>query len=280
MKELNDLFQNLYRNFILRDLLSFIIPGAIIVIPLFSPYVEPYIKPYLGHNNSLSFPEGAALATLLFGLFYIVGFTVQCLGAEVLKILLFYNEGKFSPAANQTTFEVYYTNTIKIGESNYDAIKSRFERFVALKQMCGNCSLALLISGVYLQIYYLCGSLYLLFSVVIVISYCTIACSFLCSGEKPNENNTNEWVLLFLLVTIILAICSICSICSAQYVTLNKFVALLSVSMQIASPILLFAHYVHVKRQDTYMLTAIEYMKNNPKPSPTSTSSSPPTPGS
>jgi hypothetical protein len=136
MSEIGDGIQYLYSKFIMRDLLSFVTPGAIIVGTLFLihwdfSYDMNFFKsiPYILYIPS-------------FGVLYIVGFAVQCLGAEFFPIIKFHYY--------KTDIE-HYRVLAELQKRGEKAIQQH-ERFVVLKQMCGNGGFAIFIAGVLLII--------------------------------------------------------------------------------------------------------------------------------
>ncbi|MFH0942108.1 MAG: hypothetical protein V1823_03700 [Chloroflexota bacterium] len=75
----------LYQNFILRDVLSFITPGAIIVLTAFYLFLYPWIS---SHYPQILFIHWL-LYIPIFGLFFVVGFAVQCFG-EIIGLVRFW----------------------------------------------------------------------------------------------------------------------------------------------------------------------------------------------
>lgn len=143
----------LYREFILRDILSFVTPGAIVVFPvLYSLF--PGIRFEVPHW---------LLYIPFFGVLFMVGFAIQCFGEFVgivrtqenvggtwhqrLGIFRCWNE------SNIWWKEVHERATQFQKETKQDEDASRrVERLVVLKQMCGNCSIALAIAVILLMI--------------------------------------------------------------------------------------------------------------------------------
>ena len=81
MSDIVDGIKDFYDHFIMRDLLSFVTPGAIIVISIL------LLKYDFSHilDSSKSIPILVYIP--IFGLFFMVGFAVQVFGAEILKII-------------------------------------------------------------------------------------------------------------------------------------------------------------------------------------------------
>ena len=81
MGDIGNTIKYLYEKFILRDLLSFITPGAIIILIAFLLFLpEPSLSQRLDTVLKYSGDMHWLLYIPLFGLFYIVGFAVQCFG--------------------------------------------------------------------------------------------------------------------------------------------------------------------------------------------------------
>ena len=136
MSEIGDGIQYLYSKFIMRDLISFVTPGAIIVGSSLLLHWE--LNWLLELFKSIPF----IFYIPIFGILYMVGFAVQCLGAEILHIIKFGNK----------TEEEYYMFLVKSKEFDSEKNMSQHERFVVLKQMCGNGALAIFIASVLLAI--------------------------------------------------------------------------------------------------------------------------------
>jgi hypothetical protein len=80
----------LYSQFILRDLLSFITPGALVVLTAFLILLpEPCLSQRLATLFKYSRDMHWLLYIPLLGVFYIVGFAIQCLG-EILHLVYFH----------------------------------------------------------------------------------------------------------------------------------------------------------------------------------------------
>jgi len=137
MSEIGDGIQYLYSKFIMRDLLSFVTPGAIIVGTLF----------LIHWDFSWKFDFFKDIPFILyipsFGVLYIVGFAVQCLGAEFIPAIKFHN---------CETDKIHFMKVAKLQKIDREMALSQHERFVVLKQMCGNGALAISIAGLLLFI--------------------------------------------------------------------------------------------------------------------------------
>lgn len=136
MSDIGDAIQSLYNKFIMRDVLSFVIPGAVVVGSLLDLSQMSHILK-LFHSNSIPF----ILYFPIFGIFYMVGFAVQCLGAEILHVIKFH----------RMTWEEHFRRLARLPQNDREAM-SQHERFVVLKQMCGNGALSMFIAGVLLAI--------------------------------------------------------------------------------------------------------------------------------
>ena len=159
MGDFGDAINNLYRQFILRDVLSFITPGAIIV----------FTALFLFFPELLSRSIHWLLYIPLFGIFYMVGFAVQCLG-EILGLITTQGLAKSRLCqrlqifgcnwADKSTSIIWWKETHKEtvdffeATSNKEWAQQQRERLVVLKQMCGNGFLAIVIAGVFLAANY------------------------------------------------------------------------------------------------------------------------------
>jgi len=155
MGEFGNAVKYLYQQFILRDVLSFVTPGAMVV----------FTALFLVYPQLLSYSIHWLLYIPLFGVFYMVGFAVQCLG-ELFGVIHFSPPDKYPWPLSQRLnifwsdwtrdkdeiwWVKYYKEVEKFYRANTDeGARQARERLIVLKQMCANGSLALLIAGVLL----------------------------------------------------------------------------------------------------------------------------------
>ncbi len=168
MTDFGNAIKYLYREFILRDILSFVTPGAIIIVTasvllIPEPTLKDSLERLFGYSRSMYW----LLYIPLFGLFFMVGFAVQCFG-EIFDII------RFTPNDQgcwRQRFNIFWckwakdSNNIWWGQAHerfatlHEAIKDDEtawhgrERLVVLKQMCGNGFLAILIAGLLILVH-------------------------------------------------------------------------------------------------------------------------------
>lgn len=182
MSEISDGIQYLYSNFIMRDLLSFVTPGAIVVGSLLLLHWEPSL--ILDFLKSIPF----VLYIPIFGILYMVGFAVQCLGAEFIPIIKFHH---------CKTDKEHFMLLAKLHTIDREKAMSTHERFVVLKQMCGNGAFAILIAGVLLAIK-LWKSDLSHWALVIMVALLIIS---LLKGHKVHVQRQEEWESAILQTT-------------------------------------------------------------------------------
>ena len=168
MSGFGDAVKYLYNQFILRDVLSFITPGAIVLLSAMYVFNDPF--------ESLSIHWLFYIP--LFGLAFVTGFAIQCLG-EMIGIVYF-----------RPNIEITYANRLKIlfckwrktdekkcrwndpdnpigmkqayeEESDFwkatetdEEKKQGRERLVVLTQLCINNTLSVFIAGITYAIYH------------------------------------------------------------------------------------------------------------------------------
>lgn len=173
MGGISDAIKYLYDKFILRDVLSFITPGAIVVVAatyLFFPEVFCYSIPW-------------PFYIVIFGVFFVVGFAIQCFG-EIIGFIRFtpypkndwrrrgriflcnWREDYCDRKSDKSNIWFWgeHKEVAKFMERSRDDADARqgYERIVILQQMCGNNFLAIIIALLLIAVE-LCGSpLYLL----------------------------------------------------------------------------------------------------------------------
>ncbi|HEY51806.1 MAG TPA: hypothetical protein G4O20_08395 [Dehalococcoidia bacterium] len=158
MGEFGNAIKYLYSQFILRDVLSFITPGAILVFSALFLLCPEKIPHLISIHWLLYIP--------LFGVLYLVGFAVQCLG-ELFKIISFSPPDKYRWSREQrwNIFGTHWTrdkDTVwwndyykmieefwRLTGSDVEAHQRR-ERLIVLKQVCGNGFLSITIAGIFL----------------------------------------------------------------------------------------------------------------------------------
>jgi len=197
MGDFGSAIKSLYQDFILRDVLSFVMPGAIVVLTAFLLFLpETCFNQRLDTLFSYSQDMHWLLYIPIFGLFYMVGFAIQCLG-EMFGFVRFspLDEKSWGKRWSMFTFgwdknckEPCKSNT---GESNiwwreserfwakfFKAVKEPTkdnegkrqgrERLVIMKQMCANGFLATIIAALLVAIN-LSPSLYVKLVLVIIL---------------------------------------------------------------------------------------------------------------
>ena len=154
---MGDAIKYLYSQFILRDVLSFITPGAIIVAA----------TTYVFYPELLERPIHWLLFIPLFGVCYIIGFALQCFG-ELFGFIRFTPYDERSWQKRFGIFSCKYTHDYdnpcksniwwweeqeKLTEffeaiAENEGAQQGHERLVVLKQMCGNGFIAIAIASV------------------------------------------------------------------------------------------------------------------------------------
>jgi hypothetical protein len=155
MGDIGSAVKYLYSQFVLRDVLSFVTPGAIVV----------WIALSLFYPELLKQPIHWLLYIPIFGIFYMVGFAVQCFG-EIFDIIRFTPKGHGGWCQRFKIFGFNWANPDNIWwqedherfadffeatDRNEEAQQGR-ERMVVLKQMCANGFLASAIAGTFLAV--------------------------------------------------------------------------------------------------------------------------------
>lgn len=159
---LGDDIRSLYQKFVLRDLFSFISPGAIFVVSALYFYGWT-----MDRILTVSKETPFVLYLPIFGAFYAVGLALQGIGAA-LNLAPLHNRRN---AGDRRDYREHVRVLREFMEATRDREDAReqHERFVVLKQMSGNSALSVLLSGALFSIKYLltewlwwiplCGSL-------------------------------------------------------------------------------------------------------------------------
>jgi len=166
MGDFGNAIKYLYSQFILRDVLSFITPGAIIVFTML----------FLFYREIFDYSFHWLLYIPLFGVFYMVGFAVQCFGeltglirthrlaesnfGQRLSVLLKRNWANdqriwwIQAHRERVAYNEYVNEEEHRGERAW--ARSQDERMVVLKQICANNFLAVVIVGIFIPINQCC----------------------------------------------------------------------------------------------------------------------------
>jgi hypothetical protein len=141
MTDWSNAIDNLYSNFVLRDILSFIFPGAIVCISL-SILINP-------DYNRLLFVSDIIPLFLLLGVFYLVGFSIQII-REFIEQFKFMERipNSINLIFNRNTWAFHnrLMNTYKkMGQFNIRSDQI-LERFTVFYQFFGNSCIALIIA--------------------------------------------------------------------------------------------------------------------------------------
>ena len=181
MSELSEAIDSVYSKFVMRDLLSFITPGAAVVGAVSLSIFQP--------SDISTFLEKASIGVyvLLFGICYMFGFAVQSFGAQ-MGLIKFYDPKDIPEAAKDNGrmrtregMEAVWAHLVKFNIVANKESKEQRERLVILKQMSGNCAVAMLIATVLFAI----KAILVLFSITV---------------SLPTDL---AWVLPLLVVTIL-----------------------------------------------------------------------------
>ena len=209
MGDIGSAIKYLYSQFILRDVLSFITPGAIVVLTAFLLFLP---KPILGPGLEKLFIYSTSMHWLLyiplFGGFYMVGFAVQCFG-EIWDIIRFTPKGQGSWCQRFKIFWFKWADSGKNKEWWWHEDHKRFadffeateknggirqgrERMVVLKQMCANGFLA-----ISMAVFLLCISLFQLsLWLILIVAIPLLASLFWGYRVHVLRQNTRETIAI------------------------------------------------------------------------------------
>jgi hypothetical protein len=143
MGELGSIFENLYSRFILRDLFAKMAPGFIAILAT-SSFMFGSLKCVYYISAELNFWHWI----LLLAFSWIVGFILQQGGISVNflrdDIYKYYKRGEGKKLIR------YFRLEKKLLNSYDHEFKQARERVIVLKEACGNVSMALIYSGIFL----------------------------------------------------------------------------------------------------------------------------------
>ncbi len=122
-------FDNLYRKFLLRDILAKAVPGFLLLAYLFHDKIPAN---YPKHG----FPEIVVVA-VLYGLSFMTGMLLQFLGSQFRIIKIYVHEGDRNKSLK-------YLREFLGDKDNKENLSTQRERFVILKNMSGTYAMALI----------------------------------------------------------------------------------------------------------------------------------------
>lgn len=131
INSLTSLFDSFYTRFVMRDILAKVIPGSILLVFISATILS--LPKVISSINSMSF----GLCIVGGGAAWLVGFIVQSFG-EMFKLIRYFPK--------KISWDDEIENILAFLEvASYDE-KLQFERFVVIKEACGNGYVALLVS--------------------------------------------------------------------------------------------------------------------------------------
>jgi hypothetical protein len=162
MGDIGSAIKYLYGQFILRDVLSSITPGAIVVLTAFLILIsEPTVKDSLEKLFEYSRAIHWLLYIPIFGLFYVIGFAVEC-----LERLFGIRMHKLDESSFRQRLSIFCGNLVDKSDinkkwrgkstkflwmsSDHDWAGQNYERLVVLKQMCASNFGAIIIASLFL----------------------------------------------------------------------------------------------------------------------------------
>ena len=207
VKKVNAVLNNLYSNFILRDLLSFFLPGLLTLFSL-ALYVFNFqniklfiLKYYIDQPNFI-------IILLSFLISYVIGYGLQCIAAGI-RLVKYYPKNKIktvieggekksakSVKFNKTKIqEILYYKRLSNFFEKADVNEIKFhERMTVLKQFSFNNAFALILNSILLCSYYIVPN----FKVIL---------TGLSKGNTYLDNlNIIAFIIIVLLITIFLII--------------------------------------------------------------------------
>jgi len=154
IKLLLDSISSFYKRFILLDLLSYAAPGGVALGTL----IFILDKQIILKNYFLKSPF--LILFILYILSFIVGIALKSFGYRSKILKYFKNDKKYEQYNNFKELQKFYINFSKKNDDTCnDDIRDWNERYMILKQMAGNFSIAFLFSGILLFIrfiYFFC----------------------------------------------------------------------------------------------------------------------------
>ncbi len=149
MPDVNDAVKSLYQKFMLRDIFSFITPGAILitsVLYLFGSNVFNLLHSSKDIHFMLYLP--------ILGVFYVLGIFCMSIGAFIF-------DNSPVPVHNRKHFAehlIVINDFNKAVKDNKEA-QLQHERFSVVKQICGNNAVALFMSGTILLLKFILNAI-------------------------------------------------------------------------------------------------------------------------
>lgn len=171
MSNASDIFEAFYSKMLLRDIAGKVIPGLAFIIStsimLFS------------FSDVITFSKEMNVIgwLVIFGFSWIVAFAIQAF-AETRNLILYY--------PSSLSREQWYEKLIYFYEFASDQEKQNFERFVVIKEACGNSYVSFLLSFLILVIY-------------LLVKFITNGLNYLNLPEKSNVA-----VVLFILFPFVI----------------------------------------------------------------------------
>jgi hypothetical protein len=139
MSDLSDTIKGFYSEFILRDLLSFVTPGAIVILPSVFVLVNLDITTIQGQIHIVRTLADIPIAfwILLFGLFYLTGFGLQCFSHRISLMSKGRIDFLFPPLKYNNRFR-HQSKISKITECDGKDQGQSYCEYFCLEEKCRN----------------------------------------------------------------------------------------------------------------------------------------------
>lgn len=186
MSEAGETIKNLYQKFVMRDILSFITPGAIFVMCCLYLYGWDLSK-IIRISKEIHF----ILYLPIFGVFYVLGLSFQFVGTAKSEFIRIHNRTSWNE--HLCYLKEFYNVT-----RNDEEAKNQHERFVVLKQACGNNCVALVFSGllVLVKLFYVSQATWT--SLVLLLSFLLVIVAYLYKAHERNLIQQEAWENLYI----------------------------------------------------------------------------------
>lgn len=142
MSDISCTFDNLYSSFVLRDILSFIFPGALVILTL-SLVINP-------DDNRILFISEILQLLLIFGIFYLTGFSIQIMRELLEHLTEHLGRLRRLPVFLNSVFNhntrVEHSRLLRVYQKTghtESKVEQILERFTVFYQFFGNTCVAL-----------------------------------------------------------------------------------------------------------------------------------------
>lgn len=140
MSDVGEVVTSLYDKLILRDFLAKVLPGIIVMLAIYVAWFSTALSPAttIMHLSQAS----VGLWVIVVGLGWFAGMAVQATG-EAIRVI--------RPFSRKTASSDFIKDLVAV-QNSIPRLQQGYERYVIIKEACGNASLSILVAVIFITL--------------------------------------------------------------------------------------------------------------------------------